>query len=98
MSFAEKCAVAQGLWLKWPARHGSQRPAVPNPIFSMWNAQILLPVNSLEPEPDLIENFVRPLNAAGIRYLIVGFIGSMHYSEPRLTLDFESPYRQSVNP
>ena len=43
------------------------------------------------PEPNLIELFVRPLHAAGIRYLIAGSVGSMRYSEPRLTLDIDIP-------
>ena len=46
-------------------------------------------MNSLAPEPNLIEIFVRPLHGAGIRYLIAGSVGSMHYSEPRLTLDVD---------
>jgi len=40
-------------------------------------------------EPDLIELFVRPLHAAGVRYLVAGSLGSMLYSEPRLTLDID---------
>lgn len=48
-------------------------------------------MNSLAPEPNLIEIFVRPLHGAGIRYLIAGSVGSMHYSEPRLTLDVDIP-------
>jgi hypothetical protein len=71
------------------ARHGSQRPAVPIQIFPKWNAKKLLPVNSLVPEPNFIELFVRPLHAAGIRYLIAGSVVSMHYSETRLTRDIE---------
>ena len=48
-------------------------------------------MNSLEPEPNLIALFARPLHDAGIRYLIAGSVGSMHYSEPRLTLDIDIP-------
>jgi hypothetical protein len=48
-------------------------------------------VSSLEPEPNLIALFARPLHDAGIRYLIAGSVGSMHYSEPRLTLDIDIP-------
>lgn len=40
-------------------------------------------------EPDLIQLFVRPLHDAGARYLIAGSLGSMLYSEPRLTLDID---------
>lgn len=40
-------------------------------------------------EPDLIELFVRPLHDAGLRYLIAGSLGSMLYSEPRLTLGID---------
>lgn len=40
-------------------------------------------------EPDLIELFVRPLHAANARYLVAGSLGSMLYSEPRLTLDID---------
>jgi hypothetical protein len=48
-------------------------------------------VNSPAPEPDLIALFARPLHEVGIRYLIAGSVGSMHYSEPRLTLDIDIP-------
>ena len=48
-------------------------------------------MNSPVPEPDLIALFARPLHEAGIRYLIAGSVGSMHYSEPRLTLDIDIP-------
>jgi hypothetical protein len=40
-------------------------------------------------EPDLLELFVRPLHDAGIRYLVSGSLGSMLYSEPRLTIDID---------
>jgi hypothetical protein len=50
------------------ARHGSQRPDVPIQIFPKWNAKKLLPVNSLAPEPNLIEFFERPLHASGNKY------------------------------
>lgn len=40
-------------------------------------------------EPDLIELFVRPLHDAGASYLVAGSLGSMLYSEPRLTLDID---------
>lgn len=42
-------------------------------------------------EPDLIDLFVRPLRDAGLRYLVAGSLGSMLYSEPRLTLDIDLP-------
>ena len=45
--------------------------------------------NSPVAEPDLIELFVRPLHTAGARYLVAGSLGSMLYSEPRLTLDID---------
>ena len=48
-------------------------------------------MNSPAPEPDLVELFVRPLHKAGLRYGIAGSVGSMHYSEPRLTLDIDIP-------
>ena len=53
--------------------------------------QKLLPVNLPVPEPNLVELNVRPLRAAGIRYLIAASFGSMRYSEPRLTLDIDIP-------
>ncbi len=40
-------------------------------------------------EPDLLALFGHPLNDAGIRYLVVGSLGAMLYSEPRLTLDID---------
>ena len=48
-------------------------------------------MNSPAPEPNLVELFVRPLHDAGLRYVIAGSVGSMHYSEPRLTLDIDIP-------
>jgi hypothetical protein len=42
-------------------------------------------------EPDLLSLFVHPLEKAGIRYLVAGSVGAMHYSEPRLTLDVDIP-------
>ena len=42
-------------------------------------------------EPDLLSLFVRPLEKAGMRYLVAGSVGAMHYSEPRLTLDVDIP-------
>ena len=48
-------------------------------------------MNSPAPEPNLVELFVRPLHEAGLRYVIAGSVGSMHYSEPRLTLDIDIP-------
>jgi len=48
-------------------------------------------VNSPAPAPDLIALFARPLHEAGLRYLIAGAVGSMHYGEPRLTLDIAIP-------
>jgi hypothetical protein len=37
---------------------------VPIQIFPKWNAKKMLPVNSLVPEPNFIEIFVRPLHQA----------------------------------
>ncbi len=48
-------------------------------------------MNLPAPEPNLIDLFARPLHEAGIRYLVAGSVGSMHYSEPRLTLDIDIP-------
>jgi len=39
--------------------------------------------------PDLFELFVRPLNRAGLRYMISGSLASVHYGEPRLTMDVD---------
>lgn len=42
------------------------------------------------PEPDLIELFVAPLEAAGItNYMISGSVASIEYGEPRATLDID---------
>jgi hypothetical protein len=41
------------------------------------------------PEPDLIELFARPLNAAGIRHLVCGSVAAMLYGEPRVTHDID---------
>ena len=42
------------------------------------------------PEPDLIELFVAPLEAAGItNYMISGAVASIEYGEPRATLDID---------
>jgi hypothetical protein len=39
------------------------------------------------PEPDLLKIFVRPIHDAGFKYLVAGSVGSMYFSEPRLTMD-----------
>jgi len=41
------------------------------------------------PEADLFLLFVRPLNGAGIRYIITGSIAAIFYGEPRLTHDVD---------
>jgi len=40
-------------------------------------------------EPDLFTVFVQPLQRAGVRYMITGSIASMHYGEPRFTMDVD---------
>jgi hypothetical protein len=37
----------------------------------------------------LYDLFIRPLHQAGVRYMIVGSVASIHYGEPRLTLDVD---------
>ena len=39
--------------------------------------------------PDLFALFVRPVHAAGWRYMVSGSLASVHYGEPRLTLDVD---------
>jgi hypothetical protein len=39
--------------------------------------------------PDLFSLFVRPLHAAGLRYMVSGSLASIFYGEPRLTLDVD---------
>jgi len=39
------------------------------------------------PEPELFLLFVRPLNRAGIRYVVSGSVAAIFYGEPRLTHD-----------
>jgi len=39
--------------------------------------------------PDLFELFVRPLHDAGLGYMVSGSLASVHYGEPRLTLDVD---------
>lgn len=41
------------------------------------------------PEPDLVLLFVRPLNRAGIRYIVSGSVAAIIYGEPRLTHDVD---------
>jgi hypothetical protein len=48
-----------------------------------------LPGRPLVQEPDLLAIFGRPLHSAGMRYLVAGSLGSMLYSEPRLTIDVD---------
>jgi len=46
--------------------------------------------SSPAPEPDLIDLFVAPLEAAGItNYMISGSVASIEYGEPRATLDID---------
>ncbi len=42
-------------------------------------------------ETDLFSLFVYPLEKAGMRYMVSGSVGAMHYSKPRLTLDVDIP-------
>jgi hypothetical protein len=39
------------------------------------------------PVPEVIELFIRPLNQAGIRYMVTGGVAAILYGEPRLTND-----------
>ncbi|MGI8964467.1 MAG: hypothetical protein ACR2H1_00075, partial [Limisphaerales bacterium] len=41
------------------------------------------------PEPELFWLFVRPLNQAGIRYVVSGSVAAIFYGEPRLTHDVD---------
>jgi hypothetical protein len=41
------------------------------------------------PDPDLFLLFVRPLNRAGIRYVVTGSVAAIFYGEPRLTNDVD---------
>jgi hypothetical protein len=41
------------------------------------------------PEPDLIELFVHPFDALGIKYLVSGSVASTLYGEPRVTHDVD---------
>jgi hypothetical protein len=41
------------------------------------------------PEPELFLLFVRPLNEAGIRYMVAGSVAVIFYGEPRLTHDVD---------
>src|SRR5438876_8666595 len=44
---------------------------------------------SFMPEADLFLLFVRPLNRAGIRYVVTGSVAAIFYGEPRLTHDVD---------
>ena len=41
------------------------------------------------PGPELFLLFVRPLNEAGIRYMVAGSVAVIFYGEPRLTHDVD---------
>jgi hypothetical protein len=41
------------------------------------------------PEPELFLLFIRPLNRAGIRYVVSGSVAAIFYGEPRLTHDVD---------
>jgi hypothetical protein len=41
------------------------------------------------PEPELFLHLIRPLNRAGIRYVIGGSVAAIFYGEPRLTNDVD---------
>jgi hypothetical protein len=40
-------------------------------------------------EPEILHLFVRPLNAAGIRYIVGGSVAATFYAEPRFTHDID---------
>jgi hypothetical protein len=44
----------------------------------------------LMPEAELFLLFIRPLNRAGIRYVIGGSVAAIFYGEPRFTNDVDS--------
>jgi hypothetical protein len=48
-----------------------------------------LGVGSVAALPELYERLLRPLNAAGIRYMITGGLAAIVYGEPRLTNDVD---------
>lgn len=39
--------------------------------------------------PDLLAIFIEPLQTAGLRYMVSGSMASIHYGEPRFTLDVD---------
>jgi hypothetical protein len=41
------------------------------------------------PEPDLLLAFIRPLEQAGVEYMISGSVAAMAYGQPRLTTDID---------
>ncbi len=49
------------------------------------------------PEPDLFLIFVRPLNRAGMRYVVSGSVAAIFYGEPRLTHDVDFVIFLNVN-
>jgi hypothetical protein len=73
-----------------------RRAAAPIPISPKKNTINSSPVNSPALEPNLLALFARPIHDAGLRYIIAGSVGSMHYSEPRLTLDIDIPLLVSL--
>lgn len=47
------------------------------------------PIFTCVETPDLFGLFVYPLHRSGLRYLISGSLASVHYGEPRLTMDVD---------
>lgn len=90
MSFAEKWVVAKGLLENRLGNKGSSYAQIA-PRLLKKNVVNLGPEKSPVREPGLVALFIRPLEKTGIRYLVTGSLGAMHYSEPRLTLDVDIP-------
>jgi hypothetical protein len=80
--------TACGKWLEMP---GCDHCAGYTQTFPIKNAANWQPEKSPVQESDFLSLFVRPIEKAGMPYLVAGSVGVMHYSEPRLTLVVDIP-------
>ena len=79
------------------ARHCATRPGrsklrgsgADAPTSRKQRYRILFVAGSVHQTPELHQRLLRPLNAAGVRYMVTGGLAAIVYGEPRLTNDVD---------